>query len=702
MSYKHFAAKSMNYLRTGLTLLTLFQFTVGGPLASSLQAQQDSPALAQASNDGNTTSPIKHVIVIIGENRTFDHIYATYKPQPGQKVRNLLSEGIVNEDGTPGPNYSLATQFSAVDTHADKYQVSPGSKTVYPVLPPAMTAGAPTNAYISTVAEAQQSENGLAPGYYKYLTTGGTGLPKYSPDTRITYDGFIWDNLPSGPFQITSETLSYDTYEASPVHRFYQMWQQLDCNAQYATKYNPSGCKADLFPWVEVTVGAGTNGLAQPKGFNNQSTGEGSTAMGFYNVLNGDAPYLKLLADTYAMSDNFHQSVEGGTGANHIMMGTGDAIWFSDANGNPAVPPHNQLVDPNTPNGGVVDEIENPDAAPGTNNWYTEDGYGGGSFGSPSYGGGSYSNCSDSDAHGVTAVLTYLSSLPHRVDPNCVPGHYYLLNNYNPGYFGDGSNAYIDENAANTVFTVPPSTVRNIGDELLEANISWKYYGDQWNAYLKDKYQINYGVVGKDSDQYCNICNFFQYSTSIMTNATVRTEHLKDTIDLYKDIKNGTIPAVSYVKPSGWVDGHPASSKLDLFEGFAKKIVDAVEANPTLAQNTAIFITFDEGGGYYDSGYVQGLDFFGDGTRIPMIVVSPYSAGGHISHQYNDHVSILKFIERNWSLMPINNRSRDNLPNPKVSGDPYVPTNSPAIGDLFDLFNFKPAGAAASSTGDSK
>ena len=51
--------------------------------------------------------------------------------------------------------------------------------------------------------------------------------------------------------------------------------------------------------------------------------------------------------------------------------------------------------------------------------------------------------------------------------PNCEPGHYYLLNNYNPGYFGDGSNAYTDNNASNTVFTIPPSSVRSIGDELL-------------------------------------------------------------------------------------------------------------------------------------------------------------------------------------------------------------------------------------------
>jgi hypothetical protein len=46
-------------------------------------------------------------------------------------------------------------------------------------------------------------------------------------------------------------------------------------------------------------------------------------------VQNGDAPYFKNLADEYAMSDNFHQSVNGGTGANHIMLGHGDAIWFS-------------------------------------------------------------------------------------------------------------------------------------------------------------------------------------------------------------------------------------------------------------------------------------------------------------------------------------------------------------------------------------
>ena len=169
------------------------------------------------------------------------------------------------------------------------------------------------------------------------MLTGGTEQPSHVPDQRI--QNVI--DLPSGPFQLTSKSFPYDSYAASPVHRFYQMWQQEDCNIKYATAKNPSGCKADLFPWVEVTVGAGTNGKPLPVNFNNRTTGEGSTSMAFYNVQEGDAPYLKYLADTYSMSDNYHQPVMGGTGANSIMLGFGDAIFFSDSNGNPAKPPEN-------------------------------------------------------------------------------------------------------------------------------------------------------------------------------------------------------------------------------------------------------------------------------------------------------------------------------------------------------------------------
>jgi phospholipase C len=717
MRTRSFVSRGFKHLRAAAAALAALQMCLS-PLLAAASESGGNPGL------GYTQTPIKHVIVIIGENRSFDHVFATYVPKSNDSIDNLLSKGIVtldaNNNAIPGPNFEKAHQLAAQDLGAtDNFLLSPPKQTFPNDQLPAPLAGGPTGAggyfsgsnpcgtspAISALECAQQSESGLAPSYYSDLISGGTGVKKYTPDVRITNV----NALPAGPFQLTNgDTLTYNDYAASPVHRFYQMWQQLNCSVERSTRDNPSGCNAKLFSWVEVTVGAGTNGVLQPANFSTEysptaiTTGEGSTALGFYNVQQGDAPYLKSLADHYAMSDNFHQSVNGGTGANHIMFGHADAIWFSDANGHAAAPPNDVTVytDPYkggpNPDQGVVSEIENPNPAAGTNNWYSEDGYGESyneGYGppytaEPVYGGGSYSDCSDSSQPGVGPIVHYLKSLPTAIDPRCEKGHYYLLNNYNPGWFGNGNNAFTDQNPANTPFTIPPSSTRSIGDTLNEHHLSWKYYGDQWNNYVNDPYQLNYGTNGPLADEYCNICNPFQYDSSIMSHPEQVAAHIQDSQNLYADIAGNTLPAVSIVKPSGYVDGHPSSSKLDLFEGFVKKIVDQVQASP-YARDTAIFITFDEGGGYYDSGYVQPVDFFGDGTRIPLIVVSAYNKPGHISHEYADHVSILKFIERNWGLEPVTGRSRDNFPNPITHHDnPYVPLNSPALGDLFDLFDF--------------
>jgi len=630
--------KCLKYASISAAILGL----AGGPLVSTV-------AVAQNSQDARTATPIKHVIVIVGENRSFDHVFGAYQPKPGQTVSNILSKGIINADGTPGPNFKAATQYQASLT--DTFSLSPSNREPYTTLP-APKAGGPQTASdtspppFATLAAAQAAQPALLPEDIGLLLTGATGLPSGTVDTRIANV----NNLPNGPFQLTP-SVPYDAYAASPVHRFYQMWQQTDCDVSHASTDNPSGCLKDLFPWVEVSVSAGSNG--QP--FSSFTDKEGSTSMGFYNVNTGDMPYFKSLADNYALSDNYHQPVMGGTGANSIMIGVGDALWYSDGQGNPITPPQN--------------EIENPNPQPGTNNFYTQDGYSG----------GTYTNCSDTNQPGVAPIVNFLNSLPSKPKPNCAPNTYYLLNNYDPGYLGDGT---VDNGITNSGFVIPPSSVRNIGDALLEKNVSWRYYGEGWNQYVKNP--------TSNTNVYCNICNPFQYSTSIMANDQVRTAHLKDTTDLDNDINNNTLPAVSFVKPGGLLDGHPASSKFDLFEAFTKKIITEVQSKPDLWKDTAIFITVDEGGGYWDSGYIQPVDYFGDGTRIPLIVVSPYSRGGRVVHTYYDHVSILKFIEKNWGLKPLTSRSRDNLPNPVTSGsNPYVPTNGPAIGDLTDMFRFK-------------
>ena len=76
MAFKHFAAKAMQGFRIGLTSVALLQFSLGASIANAHDRDDDH-------HHGKTASPIKHVIVIVGENRTFDHIFATYEPKHG-------------------------------------------------------------------------------------------------------------------------------------------------------------------------------------------------------------------------------------------------------------------------------------------------------------------------------------------------------------------------------------------------------------------------------------------------------------------------------------------------------------------------------------------------------------------------------------------------------------------------------------------
>jgi phospholipase C len=321
--------------------------------------------------------------------------------------------------------------------------------------------------------------------------------------------------------------------------------------------------------------------------------------------------------------------------------------------------------------------IANPDPLPGSDNQYTNDiGFN-----------GDFTKCADSTQPGVDAVRDYLASLPYNPRPNCQANHFYMINNLNPGFLPDGK---VDTAGIAKGATIPPTNVRTIGEALNDKGISWAYYGGAYTAAIAFEHNPgNPDPTVQIGRAYCNICNFESYATTIMGDTAQRTTHIKDAIDFFAAVENGTLPAVSFVKPDGLLDGHPASSKEDLFEGMVKKVVDSLKGNKELFESTALMITMDEGGGYYDSGYIQPLDFFGDGPRIPLIIVSPFSKGGHVSHTYTDHVSILKFIERNWHLKPLTGRSRDNFPNPRMDDEnPYVPLNSPAIGDLFDLFDF--------------
>ena len=658
MTLKHIMSRSLYYLRASFVALLIFQFSFGGFLAA--------PAYANGHNgngDGSDTeSPIKHVIVLIGENRTFDHLFATYKSPSGEPVKNLLSEGIIHADGTPGRNFNRAAQFQAVAPFKTDYYIHLNNreKAPYTTLPepslnfsPSPVTGEPPPFPVADLPFLGAIEPSLETADLVLLTTGASGAEQTAEflnpvtdeildaDTRVAN----FNQLPNGPFPLTGNptttppgnTLPYDSYTGDTTHRLFEMWQQSDCDIRNATFDNPSGCLNDLYPFVISNY----TSEPDPESFVTpglvDDNGEGNS-MGFYNMQAGDVPELKSLADQYSMSDNYHQAVMGGTGANHIMLGSGDAFFWSDGNGNPTVPPTGVIADPNP--------------IPGSDDQYIVDLFFNGDF----------ANCADRTQPGIAPIRDYLATLFYQPKPNCQANHYYLVNNENPGFLPDGT---VDTAGIAKGASIPPTNVRTIGEALNEKGISWAYYGGAYDAAVAlehDPTSTNPAVqIGR---AYCNICNFESYTNAIMGDSAQRAAHIKDTIDFFNAVDNSTLPAVSFVKPDGLLDGHPASSKFDLFEAMVRKIMDHLQANPDLFATTALMITLDEGGGYYDSGYIQPLDFFGDGPRIPMIVVSPFSTGGHVSHTYADHVSVLKFIERNWRLTPLTNRSRDNFPNP--------------------------------------
>src|SRR5215471_12132508 len=439
--------------------------TAGAFLTSALTGA--APALADGDTAAAipTASPIKHVIVIIGENRSFDNIYATYVPTQGQGVANLLSRGIIHPNGSPGPNKNAAEQFSLAVIDPVSYFINtktlkrPGKRPYGPFLPtpevgfappspvtlaqlqkdPADTV-APFDAITFSPALLQQISPVLQGTDLVLLTTGATGLTNcqadptlpptacQEPDTRIRN----YDRLPNTVFPIIGENLPYDSYTGDMVHRFFHMWQQSDCDVTDGTPSNPTGCKNDLYPFVGIARGDDS----------------GSNSMGFYNVQKGYAPLFKRLADVYTMSDNYHQPVMGGTAVQHTMIGTADALPWEHVGNFPAQPPAAQVANPN------------PKSA--TNDAYVND--------------RRWTECGDLTQPGIKPIVDYLKSLPWRPDlaaTNCAPNTFYMINNTRPGFL---SNGQLNTAAINAGTAVPPSSLRTIGDALNEKNISWAFY----------------------------------------------------------------------------------------------------------------------------------------------------------------------------------------------------------------------------------
>ena len=192
---------------------------------------------------------------------------------------------------------------------------------------------------------------------------------------------------------------------------------------------------------------------------------------------------------------------------------------------------------------------------------------------------------------------------------------------------------------------LPPQYQATIGDRLSEKGVSWAWYSGGWNNAVAER---------KTDDNFQYHHQPFVYYANFAPDSSARNEHLKDKSQFFSDLKND-FPKVVFFKPAGNKNQHPGYATIQDADAEVKEIVDAIRGSSSWSK-TAIIITYDEYGGFWDHVAPPEFDRWGAGTRIPAIIISPFAKKGHIDHTLYDTTSILKLIENRFDLKPLSTR----------------------------------------------
>jgi phospholipase C len=209
---------------------------------------------------------------------------------------------------------------------------------------------------------------------------------------------------------------------------------------------------------------------------------------------------------------------------------------------------------------------------------------------------------------------------------------------------------------------VPPQTLKTVGDTLSAKGITWTWYAGSWNAALADgrrpageKRKVIYNREA-DSPNFQPHHHPFNYFARFAPGTPDRDAYLKDGEDFLKAIDSGSLPQVSFYKPTGRLNQHPGSSDLATGDAHIADVLERLRISPQWGE-MAVIVTYDENGGFWDhvpppTGPGWG-DRFGPGTRVPTLIISPFAKKNFVDKTSYDTTSILKLITRRFELEPL-------------------------------------------------
>lgn len=329
------------------------------------------------------------------------------------------------------------------------------------------------------------------------------------------------------------------------------------------------------------------------------------------------------------------------------------------------------------------------------------------------------------DGNTATALWNYAQAF--AMSDNCysttmtpsAPGHINLISGQNHGAIPDnltlksGETVVVDGTLIGDpdptfdICSTPPTvqlTGINVGNLLSAKNITWGYF----QGGFRDCSITHIGSDGQPVPDYSPHHQPFQYYSSTsnpnhlpptskeMIGYQDQANHQYDLSDFWSALSIHNLPAISFIKPPQYQDGHPRYSNIQSLQTFVVKTLNKLQKTPEW-KHMAVILVWDDSGGWYDHvmpsiinqshvppdnllgpgnagnpppGTYQGQ--LGYGMRIPLLIISPYAKRNFVDHTMIDQTSVLRFIEDNWNLGLIGGQSFDQV-----------------AGSLENMFDFK-------------